>query len=211
VPFALRRGVQLLAAFIAGLLVFWGGVWLTNGLRDQRQTERSRTEELRRRQAGAAWNDFVRSEVGTIGTVQEGRPPEILPDVRAAIEALGGKRPPDAVADLEDAADEAERVSKTVSEFDLSGTIRDKGFNEAGVLRFVSARDELVTAIDLYREVALLGVVAARLEGDERKAVLDRAESVLTKADTAATRFYLHHTEAMAAAGIIQQPTLPGS
>ena len=35
VPFFRRRGVQVVGAFLAGLLVFWGGVWLTNGLRAQ--------------------------------------------------------------------------------------------------------------------------------------------------------------------------------
>ena len=33
VPFARRRSVQVVSAFVTGLLVFWGGVWLTNGLR----------------------------------------------------------------------------------------------------------------------------------------------------------------------------------
>ena len=57
----------------------------------------------------------------------------------------------------------------------------------------------------------LLGVVAADLEGHDRAAILERADSVLAKADTEISRYYLDQTEALAAAGIAQQPTLPGS
>ncbi|MDP9118719.1 MAG: hypothetical protein M3M93_00375, partial [Actinomycetota bacterium] len=65
VPFARRRGVQVIAAFVAGLLVFWGGIWLTNGLRAQDTSERDREEELLRRRAGAAWENVVATELGT--------------------------------------------------------------------------------------------------------------------------------------------------
>lgn len=211
VPFARRRWIQLTAAFVAGLLVFLGGVWLTNGLRKERAAEEDRTEALQRRQAGSAWNQLVTTEAGKIGTVQEGRPPVILPDVRSTIEALRRGEPKDAARQLQRSADRAEGVATAIGEFDLTGTIRDKGFDQPAVLRFLSARDELVTAIELSREAALLGVVATRLEGGERKDVLERAGSLLARADTAVTRFFEDQTEAMAAAGLARQPTLPGS
>jgi hypothetical protein len=210
VPFARRRSVQVVAAFVAGLLLFWGGIWLTNGLREQRATEGQREEELQRRQAGSAWNNLVESEVGTIGSTQEGRPPTILPQVRETITELRTDGPPNATERLEEAATAAEEASAAIREFGLSQTLRDKGFDEAGVLRFLSARDELVTAIELYREAALTGVLAAELEGQDRGATLDRAESLLAMADAEILRYYEDHTEAMASAGIIQQPTLPG-
>ena len=211
VPLARRRGVQLLAAFVAGLLVFWGGVWLTNGLRAERAADTDRSQELRRRQAGTAWDQEVRTEVGNIGDVTQGRPPVILPEIRSTLRDLRRETPEGAVDTLEDAADRAGAATDAIGEFDLTGTIRDHGFDQAGVLRFLSARDELVDAIDLYREAALLGVVAAELEGGDRADLLERAESVLAKADTAISRYYLDQTEALAAAGIAQQPSLPGS
>jgi hypothetical protein len=210
-PLARRRGVQLLATFIAGLLVFLGGVWLTNGLRAERAADTDRSQELTRRQAGAAWNQEVTTEVGKLGDVQPGRPPVILPEVRSTLQGLKDGPPKDAVEVLQDAADRAKTASDAIGAFDLTGAIRNKGFDEAGVLRFLTARDELVSAIDLYREAALLGVVAADLDGHDRAAVLERADSVLAKADTQISRYYLDQTEALAAAGIAQQPTLPGS
>jgi hypothetical protein len=212
VPFARRRGVQLTAAFVAGLLVFLGGIWLTNGLRAERESEEDRVAALRRRQAGAAWNGFVNEQVGTIGIVQEGRPPVILPEVRDGLRELErANAPKETASDLQTAAAEAKEVANVIAGFDLTGTIRDKGFDAADVLRFLSARDHLVSAIDLTRQAALLGVVAADLEGQERIDVLAQAEALLADGDTAVMGFYQDHTEAMSAAGIVQQPTIPGS
>lgn len=211
-PFARRRGVQVASGFIAGLLVFWGGVWLTNGLRAQRVDEGNRTEALQRRQAGSAWNQLVTTEVGKIGVVQEGRPPQILPELRTTITDLAGKRPPkDAAEQLRTAAADAREVATAVEGYALSRSLADKGFDQAGVLRFLSAQDELVTAIELSRQAALLALAATDLEGDARTEGLDHAVSLLNLADDAIADFSVDHTEAMNAAGIVQQPTLPGS
>jgi hypothetical protein len=211
VPFFRRRGVQLLAAFLVGSLLFWGGVWLTNGLRAQDTSERDREQELLQRRTGAAWEKLVSTEVGTIGQIQEGQPPVILPQVRAAITVLAQKTPKDAVSVLQTAAADAKKAMEAIQKDALSTSLRDKGFSEGEVLRFLSARDELVTSIQLYREAALLGVLAAELQGKDRDAAIARAESVLTLADAAVLRFQTHQAEALAAAGIIRQPTIPGA
>jgi hypothetical protein len=210
VPFARRRGVQVVAAFVAGLLVYWGGVWLTNGLRTQDTSERDREQELLRRRAGAAWQNLVATEAGAIGQVEEGRPPVILPQVRASITRLADKTPEDAVSTLQTAAQDAQEAIDGIDAYELSDSIRNKGFEQGQVLRFLSARDELVASIELYRQAALLGVLAADLEGRDRRAALARAEGLLSSADTALFRFQTHQGEALAAAGIIQQPTIPG-
>jgi hypothetical protein len=211
-PFARRRGVQVGAGVVAGLLLFWGGVWLTNGLRAERADEDAATEAIERRQAGAAWNQLVTTEVGKIGQVAEGRPPIILPDLRTTITQLAGKEVPEgAKADLEAAAADAREVGSTVEGYAMTESLRDKGFDQAGVLRFLAAQSRLVEAIDLYRQAALLGATATNLEGDARGQVADRALSLLRSADDAVADFYVEHSEAMNAAGIVQQPTLPGS
>jgi hypothetical protein len=212
VPFARRKGVQLTAAFVAGLMVFWGGIWLTNGLRAERASEEDRAAAIRRRQAGAAWNDLVKEQIGTIGTFEEGTPPVILPQVREGLRDLQRANPPDEIAsDLQRAAADAKEVANRIAGFDLTGAIRDRGFDATDVLRFLSARDELVSAIELSRQVALLGVVASDLDGRERTAVLEQAEGILANADAAVTRSYQDHTEAMSAAGIVQAPALPNA
>ncbi len=211
VPFFRRRGVQLLGAFLAGSLLFWGGVWLTNGLRAQDTSDRDREQELLQRRTGAAWEKLVSTEVGTIGQIQEGQPPVILPQVRAAVTALAKETPEGAVSVLQKAAADAKKAMEAIQKDALSSSLRDKGFSEGDVLRFLSARDELVTSIQLYREAALLSVVAAELQGKDRGSALARAESLLTLADAAVLRFQTHQAEALAAAGIIRQPTIPGA
>jgi hypothetical protein len=211
VPFARRRGVQAVAAFVAGLLVFWGGVWLTNGLREQDRTARNEEQELLRRRAGSSWQSLVETELGTIGTLEEGSPPVILPQVRAVLTGLAGGTPTDAVTTLKDAASDAGGVSDAIETYALSSSLSGKGFDRGEVLRFLSARDELVTSLHLIREVALLGVAAARLDTKDRGPVLDRAGSLLAEADATIARFQTHHVEALTAAGIQPpQPTLPG-
>lgn len=211
VPFLRRRGVQALAAFLGGLLVFWGGVWLTNGLRAQDRTTRTVEQDLLRRRAGASWKTLIETEVGTIGTVQEGSPPVVLPEVRTTLTELGERTPADAVEALHDAAAGAKEVSGAIESYDLSSSLTGKGFDKGQVLRFLSARDELLSSLTSIREAALLGVAAARLDVADRSGVLSRARSLLVEADAAMTRFQTHHVEALSAAGINpQQPGLPG-
>lgn len=211
VPFVRRRGVQVVAAFLVGALVFWGGVWLTNGLRAQDTSERDREQELLQRRTGAAWENLVATEVGAIGQIQEGNPPVILPQVRAVITALAETTPKDAVSTLQTAADDAQEAIDGIGGYQLSSSLSDKGFDTGEVLRFLSARDELVNSIQLHREAALLGVFAADLEGKDRRAAVARAESLTSLADAAVLRFQTNQTEALAAAGIIRQPTIPGA
>ena len=211
VPLAKRRGVQAVAAFVVGLLVFWGGVWLTNGLREQDRTARDEEQQLLRRRAGSSWKSLVDTEVGTIGTVEEGAPPVILPQIRAVIASLSDDTPEDAVTTLRDAATDARDAADAIESYDLSSSLANKGFDKSEVLRFLSARDELITSLDLTREAALLGVAAARLDTQDRGAVLDRANSLLAEADAAIARFQTHHVEALSASGIQpQQPAIPG-
>jgi hypothetical protein len=211
VPFVRRRGVQVVAAFLVGALVFWGGVWLTNGLRAQDTSEQGREQELLQRRTGAAWEKLVATEVGTIGQIQEGQPPVILPQVRAVITALAQKTPKGAVSALQTAAKDAKTAIDDIEKYQLSSSLSGKGFHQGEVLRFLSARDELVTSIQLYREAALHGVLTADLEGKDRGTAIARAEGLLTLADAAVLRFQTHQTEALAAAGIIRQPTIPGA
>jgi hypothetical protein len=53
--------------------------------------------------------------------------------------------------------------------------------------------------------------VAADLEGMDRRAAIARAQALLADAEAATIRFQTHQTEALASAGIIRQPTIPGA
>jgi hypothetical protein len=154
---------------------------------------------------------LVETEVGSIGAVEEGAPPVILPDIRGVLTGLAEGTPNDVVTTLRDAAASASDVADAIETYDLSSSLSDKGFDRAEVLRFVSARDELITSLDLTREAVLLGVAAARLDVGDRGGVLDRATSLLAEADAAIARFQTHQIEALTAAGIQpQRPALPG-
>jgi len=211
VPVARRRGVQVVAAFLAGFLVFWGGVWLTNGLREQQRSEDSAQQQLLRRRAGSAWQSLIETEVGKLGAVQLGAPPTIVPQIRAVVTGLADDTPEDAIETLRSAATDVKEAADAIDGYALSESIGGKGFNASQVLRFLSAKDELLTALQLYRESALLGVAAARLDEPQRKPFLDRAQSLIALAEAALARFQVHHQEALSASGINPtQPTIPG-
>ena len=210
VPFVRRRGVQALAAFVAGLLVFWGGIWLTNGLRAEDRAARADAQELQRRRAGSAWKTFIETQVGTIGTVQEGAPPVVLPDVRTTLTRLTHRTPGNAATGLREAAAGARTVSSEIEKYDLASLLTGKGFDRGEALRYLSARDEIITSLTLMREAALLGVSAAKLGIADRAEVLARAQSLVADADGAMVRFQTHQLEALSAAGFNPQPGLPG-
>jgi hypothetical protein len=211
VPWVRRRWVQVLAAFLAGLLMFWGTIWLTNGLRDQDRAARQEQRSLEKRRAGTAWQSLIETEVGTVGQVELGTPPVVFPQVRSTLGDLADGTPKDAAATLREAANQAKGVAGAVRDYGLAGSLAGKGFDKGEVLRYLAARDELVTAMTLYREAALLGVVAARLDPDVRGPVLGRAQSLVAQAEAALGRFETHHLEALSAAGIHPtNPALPG-
>ena len=211
-PWVRRRWVQMLAAFLAGLLVFWGAIWLTNGLRDQGRTSEQASETLLRRRAGNAWQSMIGTELEQVGGQHElGAPPVVFPQVRSTLGDLGSGTPEDAASSLREAAAQARTVASAVQNYDLSESLAGKGFDKGAVLRFLSARDELTTAMTLYREAALLGVAAAKLDPGDRDQVLGRAQSLVGQAEAALSRFETHQIEALSAAGIHPaNPALPG-
>lgn len=211
VPWVQRRWVQLTAAFVAGLLIFMGGVWLTNGLRDQDEGERSTQQELERRRAGSSWQTLVDNEVGTLGDVSFESPPVILQGLAPTLGALAERTPEDAASTLRGLATDAKQAQDAIETFDLSTTVGGKGFTSGEVLRYLSARDELVTALSLYRQAASLGVAASRLDVEDRGPVLAQATATVALAEAALARFQTHQIEALNAAGIQpQQPGIPG-
>ena len=212
VPWVRRRWVQMLAAFLAGLLVFWGAIWLTNGLRDERNSSDRASQSLERRRAGTAWQSMIGTELGKVGGQHElGSPPVVFPQTRATLAGLENGTPKDAAASLRQIATQSKAVADAVQKYALSESLAGKGFDKGSVLRFLSARDELTTAMTLFREAALLGAAAAKLDPQDRAEVLARAQSLVLQAQAALQRFETHQIEALSAAGIHPtNPALPG-
>jgi hypothetical protein len=211
-PWVRRRWVQMLAAFLAGLLVFWGAIWLTNGIRDERNSSEQASQSLERRRAGTAWQSMIGTELGKIGGQHElGSPPIVFPQMRSTLADLANGTPEDAAASLRQIATQSKAMADAVQKYALSESLADKGFDKGSVLRFLSARDELTTAMTLFREAALLGAAATKLDPKDRAEVIGRAQSLVVQAQAALQRFETHQIEALSAAGIHPtNPALPG-
>ena len=211
-PWVRRRWVQMLAAFLAGLLVFWGAIWLTNGLRNERNSSEQASQSLERRRAGTAWQSMIGTELGKVGGQHElGSPPIVFPQMRSTLADLANGTPKDAAGSLKQIATQSRAIADAVQKYALSESLSGKGFDKGSVLRFLSARDELTTAMALFREAALLGAAAAKLDPQDRAEVLGRAQSLVVQAQAALQRFETHQIEALSAAGIHPaNPALPG-
>jgi len=110
VPFFLRRWVQLVAVFLLGVGVLAMGVWVTNGLRQDRDEKAAAAAAATRAAALQKWQSEVEVQLGTVAQMQSGsgtlQPPPVSPEVGAAVDALAqGKKPTSKPQDLKKTAD----------------------------------------------------------------------------------------------------------
>jgi hypothetical protein len=183
-PVYQRRWVQLVAALLLGALAVMFVIWMTNALRASDAEQQATDERQLRQEALTTWRSTVEGELGTVGSLQDALAPSIAPQVRAAAEALSkGKESPVESAELAKLSTNLEAVATTLHDFDLSGTIRDQGFDIGQTDALVSARGEMVAALRELAQGATLLVVAADADSPETSKTL--ATSALALADSA--------------------------
>lgn len=202
-PLLQRRRVQVIGAFVLGLIAASFVVWVTNGLRQNQADAEAADSAATRRAAATAWQRQVESEASTIGTVQQGLPPNVFPAMNAAIDAMKkGTVPPTATETFDGAAKGAAAVVKSLTAFDLASTIADQGFDEAQALTFTDSRDRLINALILYQRAAEVGAMAADATGAQRTALTKTADTLRSNANTEFQQAWDTYGEALAAGGI---------
>lgn len=202
-PLFQRRWVQVTAALLVGFFAAMVLVWVTNGLRQNKVDAQAADDAASRRAAATAWQREVESQVGTVGTLQQGVPPVVLPDMNAAIDALvKGTVPPTAGDTFQGASKDAAAVVKALTAFDLAGTIQDHGFDVGQALTFTDSRDRLINALILYQRAAEVGRLAAEASGPQRAALVKTADDLRSNASTEFQQAWSTYGEALAAGGI---------
>ncbi len=135
----------------------------------------------------------------------------ILPQIRAVTTGLAEKTPKDAVSTLQTAADGASEAIDGIAGYELSSSLSGKGFQQgrgAAVPLGEGRAGQFDPAVPRGSPPRRVGVRARR---QRSPSAIARAESLLNLADAAVLRFQTHQTEALASAGIIRQPTIPGA
>jgi hypothetical protein len=211
-PFFLRRRVQVIGAFLAGIVVVVLGTWVTNGLRQQSTDKQAQADASKQRSAGLAWQSTVEPAIGGIGTISPGAPPTILPTVGTTIASLQkGKVPPDAGKTLQQAQDDAKGAIDPIKKVKLADQVRDKGFTVAEVNYFLNSQTRLVEALELYSRAAAVAAIAADASGDTQTSLADEAASIQATADQILQEGWTDYQNALFASGISQTPVPGGS
>jgi hypothetical protein len=188
-PFFLRRWVQLVAVFLLGLGAFALGVWVTNGLRQDRDDKAAAAEASTRAAALQKWQSEVEQQLGTVAQMQGGsgslQPPPVSPDVGAAVDALAkGDKPTSTPKDLATSEEALGKAADALDTYDLSGTLRDQGFGSE-IQGIFASRTEFVAALRGFENTASLARLAISMSDEKLStSIAARAKSTLDIANT---------------------------
>jgi hypothetical protein len=200
----------VLAAFIAGILAMMAFVWVTNGLRDERATSRENEEVLQQRTAAQSWQQTVESQLNTVGDLT-GPLPQIQPELAAAIRDLSDGTP---VKGAEDTATTARTSTKAAADelaaFELSDTIRDKGFGPDDVQSLLNSQEKLVAGLRAYGNAARLLEISLTAQADTAEELLASAKTELAQASELIASGWNDLKNGLAAVGITIGPPQAG-
>ncbi len=211
-PFFMRRRVQLVLAFLVGFLLMMFGVWVTNGLRQNKADDQAKADASKQRAATLAWQSDLEGAISKVGTVTQGAPPTILPNVATAIAAIQKGNPPsDTGKALKQARDDAQGAIDTIKKVALADQIRDKGFTVGEVNYFLNSQSRTVEALELYSHAAAVAALALDATGPTQKALAGQAANIQASADQILQEGWSDYEQALFAGGIAQTPISAGS
>lgn len=213
-PFFARRRVQLVIVFLVGLGVFWGGVWVTNGLRaDRVRTERAaaaarhRAVVAKQRDAVQGWKSAVETAVGTLAPIQDPLPPQLGADAKSNAQSiLDGNAPLVSKEALAAFAGNASAAADTLDAYKLTQAIEGKGMTADQVNTILVGRTEVVQALRLYADAATLTAVAMDANGDIAKASAQAALDASASADALLSDGWRSYQLALNEVGIVTAP-----
>jgi len=203
-PFLLRKWVQLIGAGLGGAAVVLIAMWVVHGVRQDRADSLARRQAATKLAAATTWRSTVEGVIAGVGTLgQGGQPPSVLPKLATAIDALKkGSLPKGAAHDIDSAAASATKAADTLTKFDVSGTISQKGFKPEEALTFTGSKDGLAATFRLYADTAAMARSAASSSGDGRVVLATSAAKILSEASTQLSAAWTSYQQALYAGGI---------
>ena len=211
-PLPMRRWVQVTAGVLLGALAVMFVMWVTNNLRqekaDKAAAAAAHTAAANKLAAGQAWQGAVTGAISRVGTVNPSLTPEIFKSMNAAIDQMvkDNTVPGPAVKIFQAGASSSKKSVKALSDFDLTGTIKDQGFDVAEAEYFTESRDRLIAALTTYQRAAEAALLAAKATPEERKALAAQADNLRSDANTQFQTAWAVYQSALGAAGIAPTP-----
>jgi len=221
-PFLQRRLVQLALALIVGLLIFWFGIWLTNGLRAQSKKKDAQkaaavktAQAAKQRLAVQSWKGTVDAAIGLIGTAPTSAgDPTVFADLTAATASLAkGVAPPDVNSTLAQASTSAKAAEKALNAVDIpTKIVQGKGFDVATTSSLIGSKAQMLAGIDLFAQSVTIAEQAVTASGETRKALGAEAVALQTSAVSLFSDGWRQLQEALGFVGIFPAPpqSVPG-
>ena len=191
-------------------------VALAIGFLEQRENTRQR--ELVQRMATAV-NQYAGQIDPILATVGQPAPPasfDAFPNLTTTLPIIAADDVDEAALDqargvARDTASSANSAATLIEDIPVTGFIRDRGFSREFVVYMIDSQDDLVRAMQLYRQAARLLTMAVDADDDtERQDLLEIADDVLTVAEDTFARGYADYVEAQAAAEVFEPVTSTG-
>jgi hypothetical protein len=209
-PFFARRWVQLCVTFLVGLGIFWLGIWVTNGLRADREAKDRDAQTLQQRQALQTWKAEVEAQIGPVAPIQDPIPPAIGADIKTAATAITkGGTPTATKASLAAEAGAITKTADALEAYALADTIRDRGFGVDRVNTITVSRTQIVQALRLYATSASLTAESLGADPAVAKPLARRALDVFASAEALLADGWRAYQLVLGDAGLASAPTLP--
>jgi hypothetical protein len=215
-PFLARRWVQVVGGFLVGLFAMSVFVWLMNGLRSNDAESSATGAAADKRTAATAYQTMVQGAFGSLGTLNPGLPPAPFPEMQQALTQMAqGKNPQGAEEVFGQAAKDAKTAAATVTGYNVSTTIADKGFDQLEAAAFTSSAEGLVLALQLYQQCADVARVAAARADAPSSDLTDVATGLCSSAQAQLNQAWTDYLAALRAGGVSEAPAglvpeLPG-
>ncbi|HJU57979.1 MAG TPA: hypothetical protein VJ774_04520 [Actinomycetota bacterium] len=203
--FWITLGSILGVALIAGLVV----AWLI-------QRDADADAELRKRMQTAV-NQYQGALAPILQTLGQPVPPASFsgfPELTQAVTDLENETR-DEMVDARQLQRTAENTLQSVrngqlalEEIDASGLVQGKGFSEDFAVYVIDSKRDIIRALSLYREAALLVQMAADAEGKQREELVARARGVTDAATGLLSDGYSAFVQAQAKAGLFDASAL---
>lgn len=205
-PLFQRTWVQVVAAALLGAFAVMLLVWITNSLRASGQEADDAAARDRRRDALATVRTEFESQVATVGQIQDPLGPVLAPQIRETAEALAkGKRPPATGEELEQLVDDLGAAATALEDYDLTGEIRDQGFDVTQTEALIASRAQLTAALrDLEQAGAVLLIAVDADDPAAAKELAATASALADSADLLAANGWRTFRNALQEAGLAQ-------
>jgi hypothetical protein len=202
-PLFQRTWVRVTAGFIAGVFLMSMTWWVWEGLDKNRNQAESQERSTQQREAMQAWKLSLEGAISEIGLLQGPLTPTVGESIEPALRALERGKQPAATSggDLTSTADGLGDAAEQIEGYDLSGEIRDRGFDRGQSEAILGAQAEIAAGLRSLEVAARLAALAMHAPGEQEALVAAATEAAET-GRSLLDRGWQKYSNALIAAGV---------